>query len=47
LFAEVFYSESHTEPDDENVLRYEKTPELRKRCPQFTEYLMGDIDTLT
>ena len=37
---------TYTEPDGENVLRYEKTPELRERCPQFTEYLMGDIDTL-
>ena len=38
---------TYTEPVGENVLRYEKTPELRERCPQFTEYLMGDIDTLT
>src|SRR5712691_7051991 len=38
---------TYTETDGENVLRYEKTPELRERCPQFTEYLMGDIDILT
>ena len=38
---------TYTEADVENVLRYEKTPELRERCPRFTEYLMGDIDTLT
>jgi hypothetical protein len=22
-----------------------KTPQLRERCPEFIEYLMGDIDT--
>jgi hypothetical protein len=38
---------TYAETDGENVLRYEKTPELRERCPQFTEYLMGDIDSLT
>ena len=47
LVRRGFLRVTYTEPDGENVLRYEKTPELRERCPQFTEYLMGDIDTLT
>jgi hypothetical protein len=38
---------TYTETDGENVLRYEKTPELRAMCPQFGQYLMGDINTLT
>ena len=37
---------TYTEIEGENVIWYEKTPELRERCPQFTQYLMGDINTL-
>ncbi len=37
----------YRETDGKNVLRYEKTPELGAMCPQFAQYLMGDINTLT
>jgi hypothetical protein len=37
----------YRETDGKNVLRYEKTPELVAMCPQFAQYLMGDINTLT
>jgi hypothetical protein len=35
-----------TEADGQEVPKYEKTQELRKKCPQFMQYLMGDIDTV-
>ena len=38
---------TYTETNGENVLRYEKTPELRAMCPQSWQDLMGDINTLT
>ncbi len=37
---------TYTETDGKNDHRYEKTPELREKCPQFTEYLMGIIEAL-
>jgi hypothetical protein len=37
----------YRETDGKNVLRYEKTPELKAMCPQFGQYMMGDINTLT
>jgi hypothetical protein len=36
----------YRETDGENVLRYEKTPELKEKCSQFMQYLMGDIDAV-